>query len=131
MKYDAAWLISVFAFSVAMAALYTVSRARTLWQGEATRLTATVKDIDGQCRTEMEQMRTSLGAVEAGLVNAQASLREGRLNLSVRGEALRMLRLGAAPDAVAGKMGLPLSEVTLLKRVGLELARAAEAGSSK
>lgn len=122
MKYDAGWLISVFALGIAMLALYRLSRARLLWNSDAAALKAAVEKLEATCGTEVTEVRQSLSAIESGMVNAQESLREGRLNPAVRSQALQLLRKGAPPETVAGKLGIAVSEARLLTRVGQVLA---------
>ena len=74
--------------------------------------------MQANCGSEVSELREALHALETGMVSAQESLRGGRLNLSVRSQALQMLRSGSAAETVASSLGIATSEARLLTRVG-------------
>lgn len=118
MNSDSGWLISVFGLAAAMTSLWLLSRARALWQRDATELRTEVERVQTSCGSEVSQLREALHTLETGMVSAQESLRGGRLNLSVRSQALQMLRSGSAAETVASSLGIATSEARLLTRVG-------------
>ena len=122
MNSDSGWLISVFGLAIAMTSLWMLSRARALWQRDATELRSQVEQVQASCGQEVGQLREALNALETGMSGAQEALRAGRLNLSVRSQALQMLRSGSAPETVASRLGIAASEARLLTRVGQVLA---------
>ena len=122
MNSDSGWLISVFGLAIAMTSLWMLSRARALWQRDATELRSHVAQVQASCGQEVGQLREALNALETGMSGAQEALRAGRLNLSVRSQALQMLRSGSAPETVASSLGIAASEARLLTRVGQVLA---------
>lgn len=122
MNSDSGWLISVFGLAIAMISLWMLSRARALWQRDSTELRMQVEQVQTSCGQEVGQLREALNALETGMASAQESLRAGRLNLSVRSQALQMLRSGSTPETVASSLGIATSEARLLTRVGQVLA---------
>ena len=122
MNSDSGWLISVFGLAIAMISLWMLSRARALWQRDSTELRMQVEQVQTSCGQEVGQVREALNALETGMASAQESLRAGRLNLSVRSQALQMLRSGSTPETVASSLGIATSEARLLTRVGQVLA---------
>ena len=122
MNSDSGWLISVFGLAMAMISLWMLSRARALWQRDSTELRMQVEQVQTSCGQEVGQLREALNALETGMASAQESLRAGRLNLSVRSQALQMLRSGSTPETVASSLGIATSEARLLTRVGQVLA---------
>lgn len=122
MNSDSGWLISVFGLAIAMTSLWMLSRARAMWQRDNTELRTQVELVQTSCGQEVSQLREALIALETGMVSAQESLRAGRLNLSVRSQALQMLRSGSTPETVATSLGIATSEARLLTRMGQVLA---------
>jgi hypothetical protein len=91
-------------------------------------------------RREMVELRVELGRVrvdslaEIGRLRkdleewkreSQASVEfcEGRLSVTVRSRAMRMLRAGIAPETAAVELGMARSEVELLREVAGALVR--------
>jgi hypothetical protein len=80
-----------------------------------------------ELRAELDRVRVGslgeIGRVEKDLEEwkresqASAELCEGRLSVAMRSRALRMLRAGIAPETAAAELGMPRSEVRLLKEV--------------
>lgn len=126
MNNDAGWLISVFGLAAAMTALWMLTRARAVWQRDATELRTQVERVQAACGSEVSQLRDALNALETGMVSTQEVLRGGRLNLSVRSQALQMLRSGLAAESVASSLGIATSEARLLTRMGQILTIPAE-----
>ncbi len=122
MSTDSGWLISVFGLAIGMTALGLATRARAAWQKETLDLRAMFVQLEASCGSEVTQLRQALDTLERGMVGPQETLREGRLNLSVRSQALQMLRGGATAEAVASSLGIAASEARLLTRVGRALA---------
>lgn len=118
MKYDAGWLISVFGLGIALLALWMASHVRGLWARDVAGLRNALATCEKGRETEILEMRQCLSALETGMATAQDALREGRLNRSVRAQALQMLRGGATAETVAGRCGMAVSEARLLTRVG-------------
>lgn len=95
-----------------------------------------LRRVSSALRDEMERDREDLArqvtlidqkvieAVEAqhGMQTSLELLRDGRLGLSARTRALKMLRSGVAADTAAAELGLPRNEVRLLAKVAAVLA---------
>ena len=126
MSNDSGWLISVFGLAIAMASLWLARQARSASQKEAAELRAILARAESMYGSEIKELRQALDTLERGLVGASEALREGRLNLSVRSQALQMLRGGATADSVASSLGIATSEARLLTRVGQVLLIKAE-----
>lgn len=123
MSYDANWLVSVIGLGIAMAALGMLGRARAVWQRDTAELRNSLQRVESLCGNEVTRLRQSMLTLESGMTQAQESSREGRLNRSVRSQALQMLRGGAQAETVAANLGLAVSEAQLLTSVGQILSR--------
>jgi hypothetical protein len=69
----------------------------------------------GQLRATIEQLKLELSEAEAR--NAAAARPVAGMNLSKRGQALRMHKRGEKPEQIAAALELPANEVELLLKV--------------
>jgi hypothetical protein len=128
MTNDSGWLISVFSLSIALGALWSVRRFRAAWHIESERLRAGLKETGEGLNSQVTQLRGTFSTIETGIVSSRESLSDGRLNLSMRSQALQMLRTGSSPETVASSLGMAASEAKLLARIGQILTVRPETG---
>lgn len=117
--------ISIYVFVVLGFLGLLLLHFAALHQLEAVRRRMT--EEKGISRLEFEQLRAQLmedlGAREAPDPPPVAAVLH--LNLSRRGQALRMARRGDSPDRIASALGIPKREVDLLLKVQRSVAGAA------
>lgn len=75
-----------------------------------------------QCLSEIAEIRETIEEAEK---NAQANLellRDGRVGMPARAQALRLLRSGMSAETAAADLGLSRNEVRLLEKVSTVMA---------
>lgn len=124
---DGSWLLGIAGLSAGLAALWRSGRNAGVWREDTGKLRAEAKQANEARDAELRQIKDLVASLEAGIVSSRDSLRDGRLSVSSRSQALQMLRAGATPESVASGLGLASSEARLLARVGRVLSAPAGA----
>jgi hypothetical protein len=119
---DGSWLLGFGGLAAGLAALWRSGRSAGGWREDAGRLRAEAEQASQATAAELRKVQELVASLEAGMVRSRECLRDGRLSVSSRSQALQMLRAGAAPEAVASGLGIASSEAKLLARVGRVLA---------
>jgi hypothetical protein len=91
-------------------------RARSAWRRETAALRAELGRVRVDSLAEIGRVGKDLEEWKCGS-QASAEFCEGRLSVTARSRAMRMLRAGIAPEAAAVELGMARSEVELLKEV--------------
>ena len=69
------------------------------------------------CDGQMATLSKNLDSLADSMTNPGEVSWEGRLNLSVRAQALQLLRAGMSPDTAAATLGVPSRDIRLLEKV--------------
>jgi hypothetical protein len=83
----------------------------------ATQLHAALASHQASCTEQVAGLSRTLESVQAGLQTGSELLRDGRLNLSSRAQAMQLLRAGISPETAAITLGMASRELRLLARV--------------
>lgn len=115
-------VIGAAGLGAAMVSLMLQIRARWMRVREREEVREEIEDVRAECRMEIGRLTENL---EESKRQSQASmelLREGQLTVPARARALRMLRSGKLPEAVAAELGMARNEARLLQKVAAALA---------
>jgi hypothetical protein len=74
------------------------------------------------CAEQLAALSKNLELPEASIPRSNEGPWDGRLNVSVRAQALQLLRAGVSPDTAAATLGVPSHDIRLLARVSRMLA---------
>ncbi len=96
--------------------VWLYQRSRTAWRREAAELRAELGRVRVDSLAEIGRLGKEIEEWKRES-QAGAEFCEGRINVTVRSRAMRMLRAGIAPETAAAELGMAQSEVRLLKEV--------------
>jgi hypothetical protein len=107
----------------AIVRILTVTRAdRERRARESIELRAAMETHKADHAAQLAELYRNIEILSAGMPQTDELLREGRLNLSARAQALQMLRAGISPDTAAQNLGIASRDVRLLARVSTVLS---------
>ena len=92
-----------------------VRRIRSV--SEAGVLRMALETHQASCAGQLAALSQRLESLVASMQNSDEVLRDGRLNLSVRAQALQLLRAGISPEAAAVTLGAASRDMRLLAKV--------------
>jgi len=125
MTMDLNFLLAGGAIAIAAVCLIAVYQEKKRCNEKQEAAETAAYHVRQACETRAEKLKTELKSefksaiesLEAGLRGPERAVAEGRMDRSMRSEALRLLRSGIAPETAAATLGMPKRDLVLLSKV--------------